>query len=333
MLALIIAILGQIELWSNSIIRPHAPAAVLFYLVMAGGVEFRRRSPLAAPVATTLAGNIAFLVGVPLNQMLVPVIAFLIVAYSLGAHTPRQMAIGGLILVLGLVWAGIAYSSQETGLGDYLFSGLQLCAAWGAGRAVRYRLHQAVDAERRTVEMEYRGIDLVRDAVSSEGVRIARELHDIVSHGLSPMVIQSGAAEQVIASDQTSEIVAVRSIGEVGRAALTEMQRLLNVLRLDGEEDDPEPRPSLAQLDSLVERMRIAGLRVEMQIDGLELELPLGIQLCVYRLVQEALTNSLKHSSNSGTVIRLRYCTESLEVEVVDEGGRGSDPLTPGGTV
>jgi signal transduction histidine kinase len=319
-LAIVIAVLGVAELWGNSAMRPHAAAATPLYLVMAAGVAFRRSRPMVAVAMTGLSGNLALVVGIPMNQIFVPVMAFLIVDYSVAAHTHRREAIAGFVLLLMCVWGGITLSSSPHGLGDYATALLQLGAAWAAGRTVRYRLHRAISAERRAVEAEHEAADAAQRAVLHERVRIARELHDIVSHGVSVMVVQAGAAERVLDHDEPRAKQALHAIQEVGRESLEEMQRLLGVLRLDEDDEALDPQPSLGQLDQLVSNVRQAGLPVHVTIEGEVRPLSAGLDLCIYRLIQEALTNALKYSGLSPTRVAVRYEANAVDLEIVDQG-------------
>src|SRR5207249_1119469 len=185
------------------------------------------------------------------------------------------------------------------------------------------------DRERRTRVAE-RERDLVaREAVVEERARIARELHDVIAHNVSMMVVQAGAERRVIGAENGGTREVLETIEQIGRSALTEMRRLLGMLRSDA--DDPlAPQPGLDDLPTLVGQVREAGLPVELHVDGERRELPVGIELSAYRIVQEALTNALKHAGEAHATVRVRYGADSLELEIVDDGA-GVDAGASGG--
>jgi signal transduction histidine kinase len=319
------------ELWSTAAMRTHAIAATPLYLIMAAGVAFRRKSPLLAVVLTGVAGNLAIMAGVPMNNIFAPILAFLIVTYSVSAQSDRRRALIGLAVIVLSVWGAITFANQPHGPGDYLQSGLLWGAAWVAGRAVWYRFAQAMSAERRAVMAENETAEVAQQSVVLERARIARELHDIVSHGLSLMIIQAGAAERVLDTSSLKVDMALKAIQNVGRDALVEMQRLLAVLRLEDPEDGLAPQPSLSQLDQLIASVRTAGLPVNLTIEGEVRKLPPGLDLCLYRLIQEALTNALKHSGRAQTRVHLHFGTDHVELEVIDTGTQKPTQVAPGG--
>ncbi|HUA40564.1 MAG TPA: sensor histidine kinase [Streptosporangiaceae bacterium] len=194
-------------------------------------------------------------------------------------------------------------------------------------RIVRYRDRRAELAERER--------DLAaREAVVAERARIARELHDAIAHNVSMMVVQAGAERKVIgkspSGQQTTEVL--KTIEQIGRGALTEMRRLVGMLRTDsGSADQLTPQPKLADLEKLAAQVREAGLGVELRIEGEQRELPIGIELSAYRIVQEALTNALKHAGAGAAIVRVSYRPNALEFEVSDDGGGAAADIPGGG--
>jgi len=166
-----------------------------------------------------------------------------------------------------------------------------------------------------------------REAVVEERARIARELHDAVAHSVSMMVIQAGAERRVVDDGSTREVL--QTIEQIGRTALTEMRRLVGMLRTDSS-DRLAPQPTLADLPMLMTQVREAGLPVEFVIEGDRRELPVGIELSAYRIVQEALTNALKHAGRAHAAVSVRYGPDSLELEIADDGA-GTPADVPGG--
>jgi signal transduction histidine kinase len=168
-----------------------------------------------------------------------------------------------------------------------------------------------------------------REAVVEERARIARELHDAVAHSVSMMVIQAGAERRVLGPGDGSTREVLQTIEQIGRGALTEMRRLVGMLRTDSS-DGLAPQPTLADLPTLMTQVREAGLPVDFQIDGERRELPVGIELSAYRIVQEALTNALKHAGRAHAAVSVRYRPDSLELEITDDGA-GIPADVPGG--
>ena len=329
--ALLVAVAGQFELWGNAAIRPHAAGATPLYLAMSLGLLGRRHWPVPSGTFVVACGAAALLTGVPMNEMFVPVLAFLVAQYSVGAYSDRKPALLGLALALGMAWATIATIKGPTAVGDFGMSGLQLAGAWGAGRLVRHRLDDATVAERCLIEAQHLATSTLRNAVTQERMRIARELHDIVSHGLSLMIVQAAAAELALTGDQISAHASLTAVQEVGREALGEMQRLLGLLRWAGDDDGLAPQPSIESLDRLVDQVRHAGLPIEFTIEGHVRPLSPGLDVCVYRVVQEALTNVVAHARTAPTRALLRYGAESIDVEVVNGAGNGAQTIKPAG--
>jgi len=186
------------------------------------------------------------------------------------------------------------------------------------------------DRDRRARLAERERDVAAREAVVEERARIARELHDAVAHNVSMMVIQAGAERRVLGTGDGSTREVLQTIEQIGRSALTEMRRLVGMLRTDSS-DRLAPQPKLADLPTLMTQVREAGLPVEFEVDGQCRELPVGIELSAYRIVQEALTNALKHAGQAHAAVRVRYGPDSLELEITDDGGGGSPADVPGG--
>ena len=185
------------------------------------------------------------------------------------------------------------------------------------------------DRDRRARLAERERDVAAREAVVEERARIARELHDAVAHSVSMMVIQAGAERRVLGPGDGSTREVLQTIEQIGRGALTEMRRLVGMLRTDSS-DGLAPQPTLADLPTLMTQVREAGLPVDFQIDGERRELPVGIELSAYRIVQEALTNALKHAGRAHAAVSVRYRPDSLELEITDDGA-GIPADVPGG--
>jgi signal transduction histidine kinase len=193
-------------------------------------------------------------------------------------------------------------------------------AAWVAGYALRERSEQAEAAEVRAARAERDREAVARVAVAEERSRIARELHDIVAHAVSVMVLQVGAVRHKLPDAMAEDREALRGVERAGRTALSEMRRLLAAMRPDGDEAELVPQPGLDGLDALLAEVGRAGLPVELHLEGQPYPLPRGLDLSVYRIVQEGLTNALKHARASDADVIVRYRPDEVEVEVRDNG-------------
>ena len=252
-------------------------------------------------------------------------IALLVVFYSLGAHAERRRAIvagaiGGAAVLVGDL-ADLLLG--EAGVEDTLPAWFMLAAAYGLGFALRGQRLQSRLLTQRAERLEQEREQKARLAVAEERVRIGRELHDVVAHAISVIVVQAQAGQRVLEGEQASAREALGSIETTGRQALVEMRRLLGILRDDDRELALAPRPSLAQLDALVERLNEAGLAVELQVEGAAKPLQPGVDLSAYRIVQEALTNVLRHAGPASALVVVRYGPDEVELEISDDG-RGS---------
>ena len=252
--------------------------------------------------------------------------AALVAFYSVAAHSPRRTAvISGVcgLLVLAIPIASTIDLQPLTWSKVALFAGrlAPLVAAWILGDNVRTRRAYMSAVEDRAAQLEREQEANARRAAAEEQARIAREVHDVVAHNLSVIVVQATAADAVFASDPADAQNAVRAIESTARQALDELRRVLGVVRA-GDEDAPDyaPLPSLSDLDPLLGQVRAAGLEVELEITGDSRELPPALELSAYRIVQEALTNTLRHGDASHATVTLTFDPEALAVEIVDDG-------------
>ncbi len=193
-------------------------------------------------------------------------------------------------------------------------------AAWWIGNVFRIRRIHETELQERTIQLEQERDENARRAVLDERVRIARELHDVVAHHVSVMGIQAGAARRILRQQPEKANEVLSLIETSSRQAVTELQRLLGFLRQESQVDELAPQPSLNQLEVLVKHMREAGLPVEVKIEGEPQPLPPGVDLSAYRIVQEALTNTLKHAGSATAYVTLRYVPNTLELEIRDTG-------------
>jgi signal transduction histidine kinase len=246
------------------------------------------------------------------------VLALVVAMYSLGAHAELRLALPvGVALVAGF-WA--MSFAKDKNLGDVTFVSIVLFVPWVGGMVLRHRAEHAHELELRARTLETEGAERARKAVEEERARIARELHDVVAHAMSVIVVQAGAERLVLPPDQTSTRDVLSAIESTGRQALGEMRRLLGMMRAGDEQLALAPQPSVAYLDDLCEQVRAAGMPVDLVVEGDPVDLPPGVDVSAYRIVQEALTNALKHAGPASARVAVRYLPDELEVEVVDDG-------------
>jgi signal transduction histidine kinase len=259
-----------------------------------------------------------------------PFAGVLLAVYSGGAYARGRGELrAGAAAMLAFLAAMMVQS--DTPIGDFFFIGGIMFSVWGAGTVVRSRQQLASALALRTVELEHEREEKAKLAVAEERARIARELHDVVAHNLSIMVVQAGAERRAMGDErpETSEVLA--TIEDTGRTAMAEMRRLLGMLRRSDDELALAPQPSLVHLQDLVEQVREAGMPVELQVEGEPRPLPPGIDLSAYRIVQEALTNALKHAGPAQARVIVRYGDNDLDIEIADDGPGAAEAAPAGG--
>ena len=297
-----------------------APAAAALVLTLLG----RRRWPFGAPAALwLLAAALSFVDGRLVTFAFAVQLAGLAAAFLLGNLRDERQSRVGLAVVVGCGVIVIVNDPSHSATEPFLMTAL-FALAWFAGFGLRERGVRAEVAEERARHAEREREAAARIAVAEERIRIARELHDVVAHAVSVMVLQVGAVRHRLpASDSRAEVLV--GVEETGREAMTEMRRLLGALRSSDEEPELGPQPGLARLDALLDEVRRAGLPVDLRVDGERTPLPGAIDLAAYRIVQEGLTNALKHAHASTADVVLRYGADELAIDVRDDGdGTGS---------
>jgi signal transduction histidine kinase len=254
----------------------------------------------------------------------------MLAAFLLGNLRDPVLARVGLAVVLGSM-ATIIVNRPGHSPGEVVFIPLLFGIAWLAGFALNARAEQADAAEARAAQAERERETAARIAVAEERARIARELHDIVAHAVSVMVLQVGAVRHKLPEELAHESDALRGVEGAGRTALAEMRRLLAAMRDDGDDLELGPQPGLDSVGSLVAEVERAGLPVALHVEGETAPLPRAVELSAYRIVQEALTNALKHAHANRVDVTLRYGPDELEIEVRDDGsGGGASSNGPG---
>lgn len=292
------------------------PASAAIVLVLLA----RRRFPFAAPASVWLMGAALSFIDGRLATFNGATLAAGLAAALLLGNLPDSVE-ARLGLIIGLAGAAVVVENKPGHQAEeFIFIPVLVAIAWLAGFALHERSEQTEAAEGRARQAEQEREAMARIAVAEERARIARELHDIVAHSLSVMVLQAGAVRHRLAGDLAEDKSALEEVEEAGRQALAEMRRLLGVMRRDDDERDLTPQPSLASVDTLVDQISGAGLPVHLHVEGEPIALPTGIELSAYRIIQEGLTNALKHGRASRADVTLRYIRDALEVEVCDDG-------------
>jgi signal transduction histidine kinase len=240
-------------------------------------------------------------------------------AYLLGNLPQQVRARTGLAIVL-IGAAMVVYNNPTNDVSDFVTIPATFAIAWVAGVVLRTRAEQAEEAEQRAAAAVRERETAARVAVAEERSRITRELHDVVAHAVSVMVLQVGAVRHRLPDSLGEDKEALEAVEHMGRSALTEMRRLLGVIH-DGDRDvEFSPQPGLDRLDTLIEEVRLAGLEVWLHRIGEPIAVPRAIDLSAYRIVQEGLTNCLKHARATRADVTVRYAPDDLEIEILDDG-------------
>lgn len=310
---------GQLEVWTGAgATHPQGPswAQALAYGLGALLLLGRRIDPIGV-LAGLVALYVAEFVAVGSPEGFGVAVPPMVAAYSVSRWEHRRPAWWGLVLLLLLGLAWITFDPVQATAAAQVRQAVwwsPWVIAWLVGALVRSRV---LNAEQRRLRRQ----DLATRAVTEERNRIARELHDVIGHSVSIMTVQASAVRRRLSDDQASEREALETVETTGRQALAEMRRMVGVLRHSGEAADREPAPGLTQLARLVEQFQSAGLPVDVAVTGQVQPLAPGLDLTAYRLVQEALTNSLRHAvSPTRAEVSIGYTAEHLELAIRDDG-------------
>jgi signal transduction histidine kinase len=280
----------------------------------------RRRYPFGGPAAYWIWGAaLSFADGRLVSSMTSVFVLGMAAAFLLGNLRDGRRAQIGLAIVLGGA-ATVVVNIPGASSSELVFIPLLFGICWLAGFALRERAEQVEAAEERASQAEREREAASRVAVAEERARIARELHDIVAHAVSVMVLQSGAVRHKLPAELAEDAEALRGVEQTGRTALAEMRRLLGALRADGDGPELAPRPGLDGLEALLADVAAAGLPVELHVEGERTQLPPAIDVSAYRIVQEGLTNALRHSGAQRADVTIRYRPAELAIEILDNG-------------
>jgi signal transduction histidine kinase len=293
---------------------------VLYAVGIVVPLFFRRRFPFGAPAAT----GVVFAASSFVDDRVTPsnFIGVLVAMSSFvlfGLLRDRTQAIAGLALGIG-VTAIVAHNDPRGGVGNFVFTSVVFSVCWGIGFGLGRKFHEAEEAKDRLARADRERVERARLAVADERTRIARELHDVVGHSVSVMTVQASAARRLLKPHQVKEREALLVVEQTGREALAEMRKMVGVLRRPEEAPALAPQPSLEYLDKLIAHTREAGLPVELRVEGTPEPLAASVDLTAYRLVQEGLTNAIKHARAQHAEVLVRYGDGHVELTVTDDG-------------
>lgn len=303
-------------------------SVALAVVLVAVGLALRRRAPIVATTAAMVCFLwVQWLSREAADALFLPFFAILFVVFSAGVHLQgwRLPAAGGIAFAIASAAAFV--DTYPTTFSDFVFGAAVVAGGpLLLGRVVsnRARLNRALREKAERLKRERH--EQAERAVVDERARIAGELHDVVAHALSAMVVQAAGARRLAGKDPDRARDAFATVEETGRDALTEIRRLLGVLRRDDEEITLAPQPSLRHVASLVRRSEAAGLPVELVVEGEPRPLPAGVDLTAYRLLQEALGGALEEGAAGRASVTVRYRGDGIELEVLDDGATGDEP-------
>lgn len=319
LLAAALTVAAQLEAWPATPSAGYRLVAALLALSVTSSVALRRRWPLATGVVAIAAVATELAVVDTLDNIAVA-IAYFCVLYAVAVWTSVRRFLAGVGTMVAADLAIVA--GPRLGVRDVVpFILVTVVVMVLVRRVIGERERRLALAER---EREV----AAREAVVAERTRIARELHDVVAHSVSVMVVQAQAGPRLMANPERVTSV-FGAIETAGREALVELRRLLGVLRGGDEQVTTAPQPGLAALESLIEQVSAAGLPVALRVEGVPVPLPLGVDLSAYRIVQEALTNTLKHAGRSEAEVVVRYEPAAIELQILDNG-TGIAPVVTG---
>jgi signal transduction histidine kinase len=308
---------------------PHRWAVVLIIGISAFCVAIRRRWPIVAALLGVPIQAVAESLGrVYVDNLVSPFFVILLVLYGIGRHVDGPAVPLLAAYSLAWMWVSQLVNDYADTVGDFLITAVLIVGApIVIGRVLRHRARLNRTLVEKTRRLERERAESAVTAAEEERTRIAGELHDVVAHALSAMVVQASGARRLAERDPARAADAFQAVETSGREALTEIRSLLGVLRREDEDLALAPQPSLRHVDTLVRKARAAGLPVQLAVEGEERDLPIGLDLTAYRVIQEALGGALEQGHAGDARVRLRYGDDHVEVEVVDDGGGATRPL------
>lgn len=321
---LLLALSAQVDVWSGTAaaangLKGGSPLHAVLAACITLPLLLRARFPVAVIVVVTAATWLQYSLGGGLFQ---PWFAILLATYALGAHAELPLSAAALAPVAAAILAiDIPRLAAGAPVDEVVPVWAITALTWIAGRWVRTRRQESAALEARAARLEAEREARAAAAVAEERARIARELHDLVAHSMSVINVQAQGARRVLAHDADSAAEALAQIERASHQGLDEMRRMLALLRTTDVDTDLEPQPGLRDIPALVDRVRSAGLDVRVEVEGKPRLAPAGIELAAYRVVQEALTNAIKHGADRAASVTVRYRPGDVEVEVANAGG------------
>ncbi|MGW1989768.1 sensor histidine kinase [Embleya sp. NPDC001921] len=322
--------LGILQIFSDTLVSAPRWWWILIVTLLSVGMALHRVRPMTSTALVVLGGLMQLVWD---DTLTAANYAMLVTLYTAAKSGPRWLSRAGLAMtVLGPAIllgrfpesGGSSFRDNAVGFG---FIVVLLAIAWVLGDSMRTRRAFYAELEERATRLEFERDQQAQIAAAAERARIARELHDVVAHNVSVMVVQADGAAYAIDSSPDRAREALGTIAATGREALAEMRRLLGVLRSQTETDAYVPQPGVDQLGELVEQVRTTGLNVELRVEGVPVELPQSVALTAYRIVQEALTNTRKHAGPDATAtVGVGYGEDGLEMEISDDGRGAAAP-------
>jgi signal transduction histidine kinase len=314
--------LAEVVLTQDNVDGPTGPLwfDILALLGMTLPLFARRRFPFGAPITVGIVfAASSFVDNLLTRNSLITTLVAVSVFVLIGLLRDRTQAIAGLAFGTG-VTAIIAHNDPKGGVGTFVFGTIFFAIPWAIGFGLGRKRHEAEVAQERLERAERERAEQAQLAVADERSRIARELHDVVGHSVSVMTVQASAARRLLKPHQEKEREALLVVEQTGREALAEMRRMVGVLRRPEEAPALAPQPSLEHLDRLITHTRELGLPVELRVEGTPEPLPASVDLTAYRLVQEGLTNAIKHARAGQAEVVVRYGDGHVELTVTDNG-------------
>jgi signal transduction histidine kinase len=289
----------------------------------------RRRWPLAVLAVTATAVALALIV-LPLNGG-PGGLGLAVALYTVASRVERRVSLRLAVLIASvnaLILLVSALLGRPNSWPTLFIATAFVFASWSLGDNIRTRRAYLAGLEERARRLEQEKEENIRRATQDERTRIARELHDVIAHHVSAIAVQAGAGAEIVERDPQRAREVLRFIQETSREALAEMRAMLNVLHSEEPGVDRAPQPTLAQIERLVNQSRAAGLSVTLQVEGAAQPLPEALDVSAYRIVQEALTNTLKHAGPAHAHVLVRYTPDALELEISDDGRGVTDALS-----
>ena len=320
-----LALLGIVEMLSLGLANPW-PGIAVEWLACAGLIV-RRRWPLVAAGAVLVSLLLQDVVEVPRDGPAVPVLFALVACYSLGRWASLRVSVPAVVfIVLAILAIPVSEGGQRLEFGDVTFVSAIAGPPLVLGILVRRLAERNAELERVTEELRVERELVRRQAAAAERARLTRELHDVIAHSVSAMVVQASAADAVLESDPRRARASLREVTETGRQALAETGAVLRLVRDEDDEPELDPDTRLADVDGLVERFRRQGLAVDYHLDGSLDQLPAPQDLSGYRIVRELLANALRHARGPAVALRISRDADHLLIETSNEAngvGRG----------